>query len=339
MLRMTCCAVLASLLLTACAYADEIVFTNGDRITGRIVQAADGKLVIESDVAGKITVPMSKVATFTTTDPVAVHLEDGSVINQPLQAAPQGQIAPVGGVAAGLPVPLASIRAINPPPTAQPWRGSVAAGLLVATGNAESISANVTVDANRRGEDDRITLRGEYFFARQQDTATNDWTTSVDNWRVNGKYDYFFSPRWYMFFQGRVERDRIADLDLRVSPSIGVGYQWQEGPVWNFHTEAGLAWVYEDYRGADSSDYLAARLAYRYDRVLREGVTLFNNLEFLPSLEDLSTFIVDTDIGLRINITASMFTEGKVQWRHNSDPAPGAERNDLRYIASVGIEF
>lgn len=339
MSRTMCIALLGSLMVVTIGLADEVVFINGDRISGKIISASDGKLVIDSTVAGRITVDLSRVATFSTDEPVAIHLEDGTVLNQPVQAAEQGRVSPVGGVAAGQPVELTSVKAINPPPVSSPWTGSVSAGLLIASGNADSFATNVTLSASKRGEDDRITVGGEYFFARQRDSDTGVWNTSVDNWKVNGKYDYFLGPQWYVFFQGRVERDRIADLDLRVSPSIGLGYQWWEGPVSNFLTEAGLAWVYEDFRGADSEEYFAARLAYRYDRVVREGVKVFHNLELLPSLEDFGEFILDTDLGLRFNLTTRMFTEGKLQWRHNSQPAPGADKNDLRFIASVGVTF
>ena len=39
----------------------------------------------------------------------------------------------------------------------------------------------------------------------------------------------------------RSARDRIAHLDLRVTPGVGAGYQWIERPDFNFSTEAGLS--------------------------------------------------------------------------------------------------
>ena len=62
--------------------ADEIVFTNGDRLTGKINHAVDGKMVFTSDLAGKVTVEMTKIKTFSTDEAVTVHLNDGNVLTQ-----------------------------------------------------------------------------------------------------------------------------------------------------------------------------------------------------------------------------------------------------------------
>jgi hypothetical protein len=34
-----------------------------------------------------------------------------------------------------------------------------------------------------------------------------------------------------------------------------------------------------------------------------------------------------------------MYSELKVEWKYDSNPAPGAVKNDTRYIAGVGIQF
>src|SRR5450432_3539409 len=50
-------AALAIGLVTA-ARADEVIFKNGDHLSGKIESAADGKLVITTAMAGKITVDL-----------------------------------------------------------------------------------------------------------------------------------------------------------------------------------------------------------------------------------------------------------------------------------------
>jgi hypothetical protein len=70
-------ALLASLVLAATpALADEVIFLNGDRLTGRIVSATGGKLILRTDAAGEITIDLSKVKTFSTDEPIMVKLDD-----------------------------------------------------------------------------------------------------------------------------------------------------------------------------------------------------------------------------------------------------------------------
>ena len=56
----------------------------------------------------------------------------------------------------------------------------------------------------------------------------------------------------------KVEHDRIARLDYRVTPGVGVGYQWVEKPEINFYTEAGISYVYENYIDDATNQYVGS---------------------------------------------------------------------------------
>jgi hypothetical protein len=58
------------------ALADELIFKNGDRLSGKVNQLVDGKLVFDSNVAGSIKVDLSKIQTFKTDKAVEVHLTE-----------------------------------------------------------------------------------------------------------------------------------------------------------------------------------------------------------------------------------------------------------------------
>jgi putative salt-induced outer membrane protein YdiY len=254
-------------------------------------------------------------------------------------AGPDGSIqaAPVAGEAPR-PIALAALTQINPPPVH--WRGSVGATGLFTTGNAETATVGLKLDAARRGETNRITIGAGYLWGRQRDPESGDSETTVDNAFGFGKYDYFFTRQFYGLGSLRLERDRIADLDLRLTPSLGLGYQWFEGPRFNLTTEAGVAWIYENYRNAPSEDRVAARLAYRVDYRPHDVILLFHNLEWLPAFEDpLDDYNVNADAGLRATIVGGLFSELRVEWRYDSTPAPDARNTDLRYLLSVGWSF
>lgn len=325
--------------LSSPVIAGEIVFKNGDRLTGKIVSAEGGKLTIESAVAGTVIVDMANVQTFSTDEPIEMHLSDGTVLKQQVSTSPtEGTIATAESDAmAAQEIAVANVTEINPPPVK--WTGSVNAGALLTRGNSETDQVSIGFDAMRRAEKDRISAAGQYLYGRQEDPDSGDEQTTTDNWFLAGKYDYFINEKLYWFTGARIERDRIADLDLRFTPSAGLGYQWHESEVWNFNTEAGLAWVYEDFENDDSNSYFAARFAYHYDRAINDKVKFIHNLEYIPSIEDIEEFNLNTDAGLRIALTDQMFNELKVEWRHDSEPAPGADENDLRYIIAIGWQF
>src|SRR5688572_2033651 len=327
-----------TLFLLNTTHADEVQFINGDRLTGKIKSAAEGKLTITTEVAGDVTVELAKVKTFSTTTPIELQLKDRTTLKTTVTAGQQGTIQPAAaGASAAQPIAFAQIKAINPPPVR--WTGSISTNGLLTRGNSNTESIGVTIDASRRAENDRISINAGYLYGRQESPDTGEDTTTTDNWFVFGKYDYFFSKRFYGFASARVERDRIAALNLRFTPSIGAGYQWIERPDINFLTEGGLAWVYEDFETNGSDDHLALRLAYRFNKKLNDKANFFHNLEYLPSLEDISDFNVNADAGVRVTLMKNMFTEFKLEFRHDAEPAPEASENDLRYLLGVGWAF
>lgn len=330
-------ALAISLACSAVALGDEVIFTNGDKLTGTIVSADGGKLIIKSDIAGEVTVDMAKVKTFSTTEPLDLVVGEKNVLKTKVAAGADGQVqAAGGGGIAAQPVNIKDITKINPPPVK--WTGSVKAMGMIARGNTYSDNLGIAIDAMRRTEQDRITGEARYLYGQTKDQSTGDKTTNTDNWFAFGKYDYFFNKKLYAFGAARIEKDRVAGIDFRFTPSAGVGYQWVEKPDFNFSTEAGIAWVYEELDDGTENDYVAVRLAYHLDKKLNDSVKAFHNLEFVPGLED-GEFTVVADAGIRADITKELFTEFKVEWKHDSEPAEGSLKNDVRYLMSVGWTF
>ncbi len=334
------CAILllCAAVTTDVALADQVIFKNGDKLTGTIGSLDSGKLTIVTKVAGEVKVNLADVQTFSSDGPVEIHLKDGTVIHQKIANGDPGSVAVVaGGALQPQQVSLAQVDTINPPPVK--WTGSFSSGGLITRGNSNTEALNLSLDAVRRGVDDRITVGAGYLYGRQQDTSTGNKSTTTDSWFVEAKYDYFFTKKFYAYADARFARDRIADLNIRFTPGVGVGYQWVESEKINFNTEGGLSWFYEDFSNDGTNDHVALRLAYHFDYKFNDAVKVFNNFEIYPSLENLSQFFLTTEAGVRASFTKTMFGEFKFQFNHDSEPAPDARENDLRYILGVGWTF
>lgn len=339
MYRKLLCA--AAVALAACivpvSRADTVQFKNGDKLTGDIESMDGGKLKIKSMIAGEVIVDIKDVSTFSTDAPVEIRTSDGQTIHEQVAAGDADQIKTGDNKT----VPLSAIAKINPPK--EQWHGAVAVNGAIARGNTNTDDLGVNFTAGLRRDNpstnDRFSTGGAYNLGRQRDAGTGDKNTSTDNWNLFGKYDRFWTEKFYTYAVMKVEHDRIADLNYRLSPGVGIGYQWIEKPEINFNTEAGITYIYEDYTTGDSEDNIALRLAYHFDKRLNEQVKLFHDLEYLPAIEDPGDYLLTTDAGIRANITKTFFTEFKVEWKRDSTPAPGALKNDLRYVLGVGWAF
>jgi putative salt-induced outer membrane protein YdiY len=317
---------------------DEILFKSGDRLTGTVKSVDGGKMVFDSAVAGPVTLKMDSIKTFSTEKAIEIVQTNGTVVVQRVGMGADGQVIVLADAAQPQTVPFTEIAKINPGKSK--WTGSIVAGAALTRGNTESSTANINADATRRGERDRIYLAAGYLFANQRDNNTGQNSTSADTWFLKGKYDYFFTQRFFGYANMKYEKDRIANLDMRLSPGAGAGYQWVENARVNFFTEAGLTYVREVYTNPDETrSYVAARGAYHLNFVVNDHVKGFHNFEVIPNIEDVQAVLVYTDVGLRAAMTERLFLEGKAQLAFNSQPADNREKKDMRYTLGIGWTF
>jgi putative salt-induced outer membrane protein YdiY len=322
------------------AAADEVRFLNGDRLTGKILSATGGKIVIKTEAAGEVTADLSKVATFSTDEPVRIQVgERRPQVETQISSGPQGQVAArTAPDAPPQPLPIVDITAINPPLPA--WHGSVALNGLFTTGNSETQQLGFTLGLSKRWEDDRLSFFGEYSYGHQRDPNTGVSSTSVDYSQAWAKYEHFFTPKLYGYGLVKFERDGVAGLNYRFSPSAGVGYQWVDQPAFKFSTEAGLAYVYEDYESTGGRDFWGPRLAYAVEWTPVQPLKLYHNLEYLPSFSDFTgDYLLNANAGLHAGVWRGLFTDLRIEYRYDSEPAPGRKKDDTRIILGAGWEF
>lgn len=322
----------------AAGYADEIVFKNGDRLTGTVSRLEEHKVTIDSAMAGSVSVDIDKIRTLSTDKPMDVLTGDSKLRRVKLDAAGDGRVKliPTSGEPASE-VAVRDIRSAYEP--ISKWHGNVQAGAAVTTGNSQTEAVHASLELTRRMQRDRITATGQYNYGRQHESGKDETTVSADNWMGSGKYDHFLGDKLYEYVNGAAEHDAVANLDYRLTPGVGLGYQWIETSRTNINTEAGFSYVYEDYSKGDTNQFLAGRLAYHVDHMLNDRVKLLHDFEILPSLENMGECLIHADAGIRVNLKGNWFAQFTVDLKYNSQPADDAQSTDVGYLTTLGWEF
>jgi putative salt-induced outer membrane protein YdiY len=322
--------------------ADEIIFTNGDRLTGTLKQITDGMVLFNSDIAGEVEILLEKVLTFSSDSTVEMHFRDGTVIKRPVKKSESGKIAIEGDETLKTQeFYLSSLTSINPPARPKPrWKGNVTAGLSYSQGNTNRNDYSLNLNLNRRGHNDRITFTADYAQSKEEDANTGQDTTTQDWWRLKTKYDYFISPKVYGYTEAAYEKDSIAKLERRVLVGAGGGYQWIESQKMNFSTEAGIASVYEKHENvSDGSSDFSAKLGYHFNRIFTSKLEFINDLSFYPSFAQFSDYYLTTAAELRAKINQQMFTNFRAMLDYDASPAEGSEKTDIKYTMGAGWIF
>jgi len=324
------------------AGADEVIFKNGDRLTGTVVGLADGQLKMDSWSAGTVTVEIAKVRTLTTEAPIEIHFRDGTVVTQRVFSSDEGRFAiERQGVLEPQVFAITDVTAINPAPPPKPrWTGDVTAGVTITRSNTDTDNANVSVKLVRSGEVDRITVNAAMLYGRQEDPATGERRTTEDSWSGDAKYDYFVSERMFVYANSGVEKDEILDLDLRLLVGGGVGREWFERDAFSFQTEAGLAWHYEDFaNGTETTDQITGRLAYHLAKRFNDIVALTHDVAWYPALDDMGDYLLTAEVDVRVSLTETMFGSFKLLFDYDSTPAASADNSSFKSILGLGMSF
>ncbi len=218
------------------------------------------------------------------------------------------------------------------------WTGSVNVGASYSDGNTDSRTINAAVDAMRRSEDDRWTVKGYWNYGESRDSTGH---LGITDRRAGAslKYDYFLSKKLYVFGVAAIETDLLADIGKRYYVGPGVGYQWQESEKFKWGSEAGVTYFNTDYTHSEDKEYIAARIANNITWVINENTTFENAAEIQPSLEDSNDFYGKSDTKLKVSLSKAMFAQLQWVYQFTNSPADGKERNDNLVVLGVGWKF
>ena len=331
-------AVLFMLLTAENIIADEIWLKNGDRITGTVKKMEDKVLIFKTVYAGEMSIKWDEITAVTTDSPIEMVLDDDTSFLGSMVPAPEGQIELqlMDETVERLAVDLSEVKAINP---SQPERdleikARLNIGVKDETGNTDKEEYDVDGELSLRSEKNRFTFKGEY----ELDKADGDKTSEKS--KGFGKYDRFLTQKFYIYGSTFFETDKNKNLDLRLVPSVGPGYQFYETELTNLSVELGPAYVIEKYDESDDDEYVAGLSRINFDHYLYKKIFQFFHFDqVLLSFEDTSDIVILSRTGIRMHLYKYFNLTAQWNWDWDNDPAPGDNRSDNEYILSVGVQY
>ena len=315
--------------------ADEVILDNGDRLTGEFVRLEKGQLLFKTVYAGEITIQADNVKRLVTDAAMETTLLDGTTRKgtvfyrefdnaQPEIENPQTDIN------------IAQVRDIytKPKPPVR-IRGRANVGITNESGNTETDQYRIDAELVARTEKQRFTIGGEFNKQRA------DNTTTVANWKGYGMYDYFIKPKWFLYASSLFEHDEFADLELRTTLGAGGGHQFFESDELNLSASAGLAYIFENFIEAEDDEFPGAQWLVQYDQYFfNKFVQLFHSNNGYVSLEDASSWLINTRQGLRFPLYKGFVTTLQYNYDYNNNPSPGAiSKWDSKFMLLLGYQF
>jgi putative salt-induced outer membrane protein YdiY len=223
----------------------------------------------------------------------------------------------------------------NAPPK---WVGSVAAGLMIATGNTDTSLATLTADATKKWESDELNLGASGAYGKTQNANTT--VTSTETARGFFQYNRLFTERFYGYARLEALHDGVALIRYRATLGPGVGYYLIKNKRSDLSLEAGPSYIWENVNSV-TRDYLSLRVAEKFHYQLSDRARIWQSVEWLPEAMYIKNYIINAELGIEADLRADkkLSLKSYIQDTYDNVVDPGLKHNNLKWVTAVAYKF
>jgi hypothetical protein len=325
-------------------------------VYGEITDIHDGKLYVTTEWMGDVTIALSSI----------LHLESDQDIELLTTEQEKLALSSLMVVDGEVVLEEADNLALDQLDVANPeeWEqghgyhitGRVTSAIEYNRGNTETDKLNLDAESILESLRDRITLRADYedSSALVLDTdddgnpkldadgnATKTSQATADNWRVEGKYDYFLSdPRNYLGLNVGFHADQFADMDRRTYASAYYGRKILTRDTLTFDAELGLSYVDTDFVVSDDESYMGVTINLTGEAQLFDSrVTLYFRQANIINTESAEKSIYRTKVGLRFPLFLGLEAAAEATADYDGGAAEGKEKLDETLKFRIGYTW
>ena len=234
--------------------------------------------------------------------------------------------------------------------------GRVTSAIEYNRGNTETDKLNLDAETILESLRDRITLRADYEDSSAFVVDTNDngdpvldddgnvmktSQSTADNWRVEGKYDYFLSdPRNYLGLNVGFRSNVFADIDRRSYASAYFGRKLLTRDTLTFDAELGFAYVDTDFVVTEDDSYTGVTINLTAEAQLFDSrVTLYFRQANIVNMSSTEKSIYRTAVGLRFPLFLGLEAAAEAKADYDGGAADGKEKLDETLKFRIGYTW
>lgn len=205
-------------------------------------------------------------------------------------------------------------------------------------GNTESSSANLLAEqVGSLSDVGEYKIGAEGAYGRTEDDEGKS-DTNVKNGKLSGKLTFPVRGEFYSYLDGSAFFDDIADVDYRYMVGPGVGYNLVKTDSLTISVEAGISPMWEKIAG-ESEYYTMARAAERIEYVFSTGAKVWEEVEYMPALDDGDKYLVNAEAGIESPVSENLSLQIVVKDTYNSLPGEGNEYNDVKLLCGIRVKL
>ena len=220
------------------------------------------------------------------------------------------------------------------------WSAGASVGLTKNSGNSDELQLLVLAHLVRRGE--TVRFRTHYL----NNLSKTDGDDTVKNQRLDSRIDVFIGERLYLTpAMLDYYSDEFQNIDWRLSPGAGAGYQVVQGKRAEWDID--MALVYQQTRytpplGQDNA--IAVKLQTHFKMKFTDYLQLNGNYSIVADLEDTANVTQHSLVKLDVGITEHVDLNLAFVWDRVGEPQANSmgvvpKKNDFKLSFGAGLRF
>lgn len=226
-------------------------------------------------------------------------------------------------------------------PALADFTGQAEAGLVIASGNTETETANARFKLANEIDAWKHAFGADALYASDEEGKT------AQRWEVFGQSDYNFSPRTFWFGAARFEQDEFSGFEYQTTLSSGLGRKFIESAVTKFTGTVGVGYKFLESRDAFDDAGVLIEQGDSASEVVFRGTLDFEH-QFTGTTSLIDKFIIEAgadntfaqnELSLQVKMTDVLALAVGYSVRHNTDPPAGFEKTDTLTTVNLIYEL
>lgn len=332
---------IASLLPIAALSADVVTTKDGSRLVGSITKIDNGVIFLNTKYAGEIEIAQTDVQSLNSDEVVSARLSNNDTATGKLSIDDSGNLK-VGQTSTkiGNLVDLWPNNGEDPEVVRQRMETEAQRkiwsfdGMLEITGeegNNTEFDIGIDLDLRRKGPKDDIHLYTYYDLGEQNGTETDDELI------IGGSYDYYITESNGWYIRQEFEMDEPNAIDFQSTSGFGYSHRFINKPHQTLRGRAGIGYISKSFTtDAPDDEYMTADFNLLHTYKFNDGLSMTNELSYVPSLEDFADYEIDLDNHFELSLAEMQSWAFRMGVLFEYDSATAAEEKlDTTYYTKI----
>jgi len=330
------------------SFADQIVMSNGDHLSGLITKSDTKELVIKTEFAGEVTVKWDAITEINSTDPLHITVPGGQPLVGKMKSS-EGKMGVETREKGLVLVPKDSISSLRNeseetayqkslhPGLLKGWNGGANVSFALTRGNSQTKNLALAFTADRKTTTDHLGMYVNSVFSGNDAPGVIPSTTAQAT-QGGVRYDHDLRPRLFAFVGADFQTDALQELNLRSVFSAGLGLHVIKSDRTTLDSLGGGNYTRENY-SVLQRNIAALTIGEELMHKFGEATILTQKLYAYPDLSNIGEYRTVFNFGTVTKLNKWLGWQNAFGDIYVTNPPIGKKKNDVLLTTGLNISF